>query len=124
MSKQPLTRNKFKIAFTLPGLLQSEVKVQMQQDGYKPSGKSRWIIEAINELLETNYYPDLVKLNDEMQGLGKNEFVVVPIMLKQKLDQAVISIRKQYPELNGVQSRILRTAIVQRLLRVAKSKVT
>ena len=37
--------------------------------------------------------------------------------LKTKLDNAIIEIRRHFPSIEGVQSKILRTAIVQRLLR-------
>ena len=36
--------------------------------------------------------------------------------LKTKLDESVVEIRRQYPTIEGVQSRILRTAIIQKLL--------
>jgi len=45
------------------------------------------------------------------------EYVVITRDFKKNLDNAVIQIRKQYPDLEGVQSGIVRTAIMQRLLR-------
>lgn len=108
--------DKTKIAFVLPTALQHDLKQTMLRDGYDLKGKSRWVTEAITALLMLNNYPELVKLNDEMKGFEKLESVVITRALKRQLGQAIIQIRKSYPDLEGVQSRIVRTAIVQRLL--------
>jgi hypothetical protein len=52
-----------------------------------------------------------------MKGFEKLESVVITKNLKKYVDDAVIEIRKKYPAMEGVQSGIVRTAIVQRLLR-------
>ena len=108
---------KAKVTFVLPDNLQKDFKAQIIKDGYDMRGKSRWVSEGIERLLEMRNYPELVYLNNEMKGFEKMESVVVTKELKKFLDSAVITIRKEYPILEGVQSRIVRTAIVQRLLR-------
>lgn len=108
--------SKVKISFVLPQAMQQELKETMIREGYDLKGKSRWVSEAIDSLLELQTYADLVKINDEMSGFEKLESVVIGRDLKQQLDNAVIVVRKQYPAIEGVQSRILRTAIMQRLL--------
>ena len=108
--------SKIKVSFVLPGMLQKDLKEKMVLDGYDFKGKSKWVSEAINSLLEMHTFPDLVKLNDEMSGFEKLESVVLAKELKKRLDEAVLKVRIQYPTIEGVQSRILRTAIVQRLL--------
>lgn len=108
--------NKVKISFVIPQNVQQDLKIKMVQDGYDLKGKSRWVAEAINDLLTLQSYADLVKINDEMHGFEKMESIVVAPDLKAKLDDAVVQIRTKYPAIEGVQSRILRTAIVQRLL--------
>lgn len=107
---------KVKISFVLPQGMQQELKETMVREGYDLKGKSRWISEAIGNLLTLQTYADLVKINDEMSGFEKMESVVIGRDLKQQLDDAVIEVRKKYPAIEGVQSRILRTAIMQRLL--------
>ena len=108
--------NKVKIAFVLPQALQQELKEKMTKEGYDLKGKSRWVSEAVERLFDFNDYIELVKLNDEMSGFEKTESIVVDRNLKQLIGEAVIGIRQKYPAIEGVQSRILRTAIVQRLL--------
>lgn len=109
--------DKVKITFVLPTTLQGDLKQQVIKDGYDMKGKSRWVSEAIESLLITQSFPDLVKINDAMKGFEKLESIVISRELKKQLDAAIINVRKVYPEIDGVQSRIVRTAIVQRLLR-------
>lgn len=107
---------KVKISFVLPTNLQQELKERVIKDGYDLKGKSRWVSESIVRLLATRDFHDLVKINDEMKGFEKLESVVILSDLKKQLDLAIVSIRQHYPAIEGVQSRILRTAIMQRLL--------
>lgn len=108
--------DKVKISFVLPQGLQKDLKERIVQDGYSLKGKSQWVSEAIERLLNKESYIDLVKVNDVMQGFEKLESVLVEKNLKSKLEASVINIRRKYPEIDGVQSRIMRTAILQRLL--------
>lgn len=108
--------NKVKISFVVPEKLQKDLKERIVHDGYSLKGKSQWVAEAIERLLKINNFIDLVKVNDVMQGFEKFESVLIDRKLKIQLEESVISIRKKYPEIDGVQSRILRTAILQRLL--------
>lgn len=109
-------KDKVKITFVVPQNLQGELKEKMASDGYVGKSKSKWISEAIQKLLKLQCYPELVKLNDVMHGFEKLESIVIPSSLKTQLEDAVIGVRRVYPELEGVQSRIVRTAILQRLL--------
>jgi O-methyltransferase involved in polyketide biosynthesis len=108
---------KAKVALVMPDVLQKEFREQIVKDGYDMRGKSRWIAEGIQALLDMKNYPELVNLSNEMKGFGKMESVVISKDLKSLMDQAVIHVRKQYPSIEGVQSGIVRTAIIQRLLR-------
>ncbi|MBA3662186.1 MAG: hypothetical protein H0W64_10680 [Gammaproteobacteria bacterium] len=111
--------DKVKITFVLPQTLHLELKKKVVEDGYDMKGKSRWVSEAINALLAMESFPEFVKINDVMRGFEKLESVVISKALKKELDAAIINVRKVYPEINGVQSRIMRTAIVQRLIRIS-----
>lgn len=109
--------DKVKVTFVLPNPLQKELKERIIGDGYDLKGKSRWVCEAIQSLLTIESFPELVKLNDEMRNFDKLESILISQELKKQLDHAIINVRKCYPMIEGVQSRIFRTAIVQRLLR-------
>lgn len=107
---------KVKISFVIPENLQKDLKTRIVLDGYHLKAKSQWVAEAVEQLLQTNNYVDLVKVNDVMHGFEKLESILVEKKLKLKLDDCIIEVRRKYPEINGVQSRIMRTAILQRLL--------
>jgi hypothetical protein len=108
---------KAKITLVIPDVLQKEYREQIIKDGYDMRGKSRWISEGIEDLLNMKNYPELVNLSNEMKGFEKQESVVISKHLKQLMDMAVVKVRKQYPTIEGVKSGIVRTAIIQRLLR-------
>ena len=109
-------QKKVKVSFVLPKGLHQEMKERMIKDGYDLKGKSRWVSEAVELLLQMDTYPELVKLNDEMSGFEKLESVLIPKSLKGTLDGAVLNIRKKYMTLEGIQSMVFRTAIMQRIL--------
>ena len=108
---------KSKITFVVPNNLQQELRERVIHDNYGLRGKSKWIAEATEKLLSFENFPELVNYGNELHGFGKVETVVIEYQLKTKLDAAIIQLRRQFPTLEGPQSRILRTAILQRLLR-------
>lgn len=106
-----------KITFVLNENLQKDLRHQVISDGYGMRGKSKWVAEAIENLLSLESYTQFVSYNDEMIGFEKVETIVLTKEIKSIVDKAMIEVRKQYPLLEGVQSRIVRTSILQRLLR-------
>ncbi len=108
---------KSKITFAVPETLKNELREHVVKERYGLRGKSRWISEAVEKLLELKHYPELISYNDEMHGFNQIETVVVEYALKLKLDKAALQVRKEFPTLEGVKSRIMRTAIMQRILR-------
>lgn len=108
---------KSKITFVVPESLQSEMRESVIKQGYGLRGKSIWICEAIEALLKLNNYPELVNYSSELKGFEKAETVVMPREFKKQMDNAAMEVRKHYPLLEGVQSSLVRTAIMQRLLR-------
>lgn len=108
---------KTKITFVVPAALQIELRERIPRDGYGLRGKSKWVSEAIESLLVLEHFARLVQYSEEMHGFEKVETVVVSAELKKQIDQAILEVRKYYPGSEGVQSSIVRTAIMQRLLR-------
>lgn len=110
-------QEKVKISLVIPDTLQKEFRQQVIEDGYGMRGKSKWVAEAIDNLLQLENFIDLVKLGEELRGFEKLETIIVEKPIKKALDTAMLSIRKKYPDLEGVQSNIIRTSIMQRILR-------
>ena len=108
---------KSKITFVIPETLQNELRMRVIQDGYGMRGKSIWITEAIKRLAEIKNFPELVHYSDDMHSLDKVETVVIDNNIRQLLENVIITIRKEYHSMEAVKSRIVRTAILQRLLR-------
>jgi len=109
--------DKFKVTCVVPEKLQQDMRKQIITDGYSMREKSRWVTEAITQLLAMENFKDLVQYGDEMHHFQKMETFVIPSELKGQLDKAAIDIRRHYPLLEGVQSRVIRTSILQRLIR-------
>lgn len=109
--------DKVKVTFFIPDKLQKEMREKIGSDGYSLREKSEWVSQAITRLLEANNYIDLVVLGDMLNGFEKVESILLDRDVKKKLSEAIISIRQEHPSIEGVQSRIIRTSIVQRILR-------
>lgn len=107
---------KIKVSFVLPKGLHQDLQERVVLDGYGLKGKSQWVAEAVMQLFQLEHFTDLVKVNDVMQGFEKLESILIDRKLKLQLDDCVLQVRRKYPEVDGVQSRIMRTAILQRLL--------
>lgn len=94
---------------------------QIIEDGYGMRGKSKWIIESIESLLTLTDYPTLVDIAEDMDQLSDMVSIRVPEKLMQRMEQAVVNVRKQYPTIEGVKSNLIRASIMQRLLRQSAS---
>lgn len=105
--------------------LQKKLHHRLQQriieDGYGMRGKSQWIIESVEALLQLADYPTLVDIADDMDQLSDMVSIRVPEELMLKIERAVVKVRKQYPTIEGVKSNLIRASIMQRLLRQSTS---
>lgn len=117
MIKLDTKNTKARISYLISELILSDLKNDMVKSGYDLKGKSKWICEAVHELLSMTNYKELVMLSDQMQGFEKLDYISVDRSFKTLISDAVINIRADYPSLEGVQSKILRTAILQRLIK-------
>lgn len=86
-------------------------------DGYGMRGKSKWIIESIESLLDIDDFPTLVDIAEDMHQLSDIVSIRLPESLMRKIDKAIVQVRKQFPTIEGVKSNLIRASIVQRLLR-------
>lgn len=101
--------------------LQKNLHRRLQQriieDGYGMRGKSKWIIESIEALLDLVDYPTLVDIADDMDQLSDMVSIRIPEALMIRIEKAVVQVRMQYPTIEGVKSNLIRASIIQRLLR-------
>lgn len=112
------------IPVRLPPELQSQFGAAVLNDNYGFKGKSKWVEEAVIELLNLGLdsYAELVSLDETLTTQLKADKFSLTEHTRNKLDEALIELRKKCPEINLTLSSIIRTAILQRLLRGASFK--
>ena len=108
---------KVSTSFKLPATLEQSMLGQIVNDGYGFRGKSRWINEAIEAFITLPKYHEYVKIADEMESLSKIVSIRAPEELMDKIELALVAVRKIYPSMEGVKSNIIRASIMQRLVR-------
>lgn len=101
----------------LPKKVQQRMLEQIIQEGYGLKGKSIWISESIMSFLKLPNFPELVDIAIEMEGMTEIVSMSLPEELGEQLEKAVITIRSQYPAMEGVKSKIIRASIMQRFLK-------
>lgn len=93
-----------------------EIHTKMLEEGYSLREKSKWISEAIEDFLTLKEYQSLVEMAELVNDLTKNETIYITPEIEDKLDEAIIKVRTQYPTLEGVKSLIVRASIIRRLV--------
>ena len=102
-------------------LLHYKMQQRVIGDGYGMRGKSKWIMEAIEGFLQLPDYPSLTDIAGEMEQLTEVVSIRLSDELMDKLDKAIIKVRRQYPAMEGVKSNLIRASIMQRLIRATAS---
>lgn len=104
-----------RITFRMPLTLQEAMnRAVLETPGYGSKGKSRWIREAIEELLKDKTLAS-VGAGEKLVRNEAAELVRMPVELKDRIAHAAGIIRRQDPFMDGVQSAIIRAAIRTRL---------
>ena len=99
----------------LPGSLHQQVLENIVKNGYGLRGKSRWVVEAVSSFLGLSNYQELVDIATEELGLLHETICVrLPDEIDREIDSVIISVRKQYPDMEGVRSNIIRASIMQK----------
>lgn len=101
----------------LPESINQTMLEKIVKDGYGLRGKSKWICEAINDFLKLDNYPELAEIADDMEAMDAIVSMRINEKLMKTIDKAFIEVRKKYPSMEGVKSKIIRASIIQRLIR-------
>lgn len=108
---------KMMTSIKLQKALHYKLQQQIISDGYGMRGKSKWIIEAVEDLLQIPDYPSLVDIAVDMDHLTDIVSIRFPETLTRKIDEAIINVRRKYPAMEAVKSNLVRASIMQRLIR-------
>jgi len=107
------TPTRFSLAVPKP--LTVELNKKLLDEGYGQRERSRWICEAIETLIETPAYEELVAEDYIRRGHNTSMNVTLSNDTYRRLTQAVIYVEKN-TGLSDVTTKLIRTAIMQRLL--------
>lgn len=113
---------KKRLSVILPDNAVKEIHARMLEEGYSLREKSKWLSEAIEDFLKLKEYQNLVEMAELVDDLVKPETIYITPDIEEKLEEAIIKVRKQYPTLEGVKSLIVRASIVRRLVLHGKRK--
>ncbi|MFY9268154.1 MAG: hypothetical protein WAO55_00225 [Candidatus Manganitrophaceae bacterium] len=107
---------KISISFRTSEKIEQKMLQRIIEDGYGLKGKSRWICDAVESFLAMPSFWDLVDIASAQEDLGKNSTFTPTETVLRKIEDAIASVRKHYPLLEGVQSNIIRASIYQKLI--------
>lgn len=113
---------KSRINVILPENLSKEIRQRMLLDNYSLREKSRWISEAIDDFLKLNDYHNFVEMANLVVDLTHTETIHITSDLVDKLENAVLQVRKEHPVLEGVKSLIVRASVIRRLVLLTTPK--
>ena len=116
--------NKKTTTVRIPLTLEKKLLTSVIHSNYGMKGKSRWIEEAVLRLLELSNYPEHVNwdLTSENNISTKTMSLSFSLNTIDELDKAVVEVRQSFPKMEGVKSRIIRAAIMQRILNPFRSE--
>lgn len=109
---------KISISFRTSDKIDQKVLESVVLGGYGLKGKSRWIAESIEQLLDMPEYWDLVDIASAQEDFGKGVTCSIPEAIIKKIEKALIEVRQHFPSMEGVKSNILRASINQRIIQV------
>jgi hypothetical protein len=107
-----------KITVRFPQRLKAEMQVALIQSGYGLHGKSRWLKEAIVIFLRQSDFVEYVEqgININQAELSGVEAFYLDFPTIQMMKDAFVQVRIKYPLFEGVQSALIRTAVIYSLM--------
>jgi metal-responsive CopG/Arc/MetJ family transcriptional regulator len=116
-STSKLTNKQIRITVRLPGHLREELDQAVLHGNYGFKGRSKWVEEATHFLITIPNYAELVLLDDTIAIHLTPDAFTFTSSARDQLENALVHIRHEHPQSNITLSSIVRTGIIQRLLR-------
>lgn len=113
-----LEKHSKKITVRFSKRLKSEMLNTLVNSGYGLRGKSKWLAEAIQLFLKQSNFVELAEqgIDINQAELTEVEAFYLDFHTIEKVKKATIDIRKQHPLFEGVQSALIRSAVIYRLM--------
>jgi len=107
-----------KITIRVSSRLRGEVQSAVNKAGFGSRGKSKWLKQAIANFLKDPNFVDYVEHGTDINQAELNQVEAFYIDQETilKLKEAVLTVRVKYPMFEGVQSALIRAAIVYSLM--------
>ena len=109
---------KKKITVRFPKRLKVEMQTSLIKSGYGLHGKSRWLKDTITNFLQQSNFIDYVEhgIDINQAELSEVEAFYLDLDTIQMLKNAFVKVRVKYPLFEGVQSALIRAAVIYRLM--------
>lgn len=107
-----------KVTVRFPKRLKAEMQTALIKSGYGLHGKSRWLKEAISNFLLQPSFVDYVEHGGDINQaeLSEVEAFYLDNDIMHLLKNAFVDIRIKYPLFEGLQSSLIRSAVIYRLM--------
>ncbi|MBA3662295.1 MAG: hypothetical protein H0W64_11225 [Gammaproteobacteria bacterium] len=107
-----------KVTVRFPKRLKIEMQASLIKSGYGLRGKSRWLKDAISTFLLQPDFVDYVEqgIDINLAELSEIEAFYLDQETIQNVKNAFFSIRVKYPLFEGVQSAIIRAAVIYHIM--------
>jgi hypothetical protein len=107
-----------KITVRFSKRLKSEVQNALIKSGYGLHGKSRWVKEAVVSFLKLHDFLEYVEqgIHINQADLSEVEAFYLDTTVIHMLKEAYLKIRLKYPLFEGIQSSIIRAAVIYKIM--------
>ncbi len=114
-----MTRSSTTKSFKIPASLEFEMNKKLVSDGYGLRGKSKWICDSICKFLtfqDKEFVLECIEFSEELENLTKSISFRPTTLVDRLLDEWIVNVRMKMPTIEGLKSKIIRTAIIHNLL--------
>jgi hypothetical protein len=106
----------------IPKPLEQQLIEAVIGDGYGMRGKNKWLCEKLDRFLDfkPDDYVDLIETTRALDVDLKTTTLLTiryPIEYEERIEKMIFEVRRVYPGLESLKSNIIRTSIIQGILR-------
>jgi hypothetical protein len=115
--RPPKNQKTIRTPVRLPKRLKEELDSAVIAEGYGFKGRSQWVEDAIQKLLSMKTFYEFVVLDEDLNVSFSPDSFTLTEKTRDKLENAIVLVRQYNPRMDVMLSAIIRTAIMQKLIR-------